>query len=105
MAIASLVADVGATNARFALLSASGDMGAVHVFSCADYASIMDAISAYLMEEQASAIMRGQHPRMAALALAGLVAGDQVVFTDQCLVVLDPRIAALVGCRQVACGQ
>jgi glucokinase len=42
----------------------------------------MDAISAYLMGKRTSAIMRGQRPHMAALAVAGPVAGDQVVFTN-----------------------
>ena len=41
---AALLADVGATNARFAALSAEGRIQRVRVLACEDYSSIEEAI-------------------------------------------------------------
>ncbi len=68
MTIVSLIADVGATNARFALLGTTGEIERVRVLACADYPSIGDAIEAYLGQEQALTPSATQRPRAAALA-------------------------------------
>jgi glucokinase len=77
----SLVADVGATNARFALIGRTGAIEAVRVFACADYPSLQDAIEAYLAADmQASGLP--VRLRAAALAVAGPVGGDRVTLTN-----------------------
>jgi glucokinase len=47
-ASARLLADVGGTNARFALELAPGSLEAVRVLACGDHASFADAMRAYL---------------------------------------------------------
>ncbi|HBF49710.1 MAG TPA: bifunctional transcriptional regulator/glucokinase, partial [Massilia sp.] len=74
-----LLADVGGTNARFALETASGRFEAVQVFSGADYATLADAIRAYLASPEAAAIGKVSH---AAIAIANPVDGDQVRMTN-----------------------
>ncbi|MEZ5582962.1 MAG: glucokinase [Candidatus Competibacteraceae bacterium] len=71
-----LIADIGGTNARFALVDAADRIYAEQVLSCADHHSITAAIAAYL--EQCPA----PHPTVAALAVATPVTGDQVTFTN-----------------------
>lgn len=73
----SLVADIGGTNARFALV-ASGATTPVEPRSlaCADYATIVDAARAYL--EQVS---RGE-PDRAAISVASPVTGDRLNMTN-----------------------
>lgn len=70
----ALVGDVGGTNARFALWQ-SGELAAVEVFACADFASPEAAISAYLQR---------QHVTIAQLCLAcaGPVQSGQVRLTN-----------------------
>ena len=41
-----LLADIGATNARFALLPRGGDIGPVHTLAVADYPQFTDAVAA-----------------------------------------------------------
>ena len=78
---ASLVGDVGATNARFALIGRNGAVEAVRVLACADYASLQDAIAAYFSDNPQA---RGSRVRLraAALAVAGPVGGDRVSLTN-----------------------
>src|SRR5258708_5295677 len=78
----SLIADVGATNARFALLGATGEIERVRVLACADYPSIGNAIEAYLGQEQGLTPSGTQRPRAAALAIAGPVTGERVALTN-----------------------
>jgi glucokinase len=82
LTIVSLISDVGATNARFALLGATGEIERVRVLACADYPSIGDAIEAYLGQEQALTSSGIQRPRAAALAIAGPVTGERVALTN-----------------------
>jgi len=72
-----LVGDIGATNARFAVLDAELRPTHARVLACDDYLTIGDAIRAYLAEEILSL-----RPRVAALAVASPVIGDQVTFTN-----------------------
>lgn len=70
-----LVGDIGATNARFAILDESG-YSRLRVLACEDWISIEDALASYLGEAPAI------RPGAAALAVASPVAGDEVRFTN-----------------------
>ncbi|HUI12078.1 MAG TPA: glucokinase [Xanthobacteraceae bacterium] len=73
----ALIGDIGATNARFALLAPSGEQSVVRTYSVDDFASLADAIEAYLTDE-GSAIK----PARAALAVASPISGDRVTLTN-----------------------
>jgi glucokinase len=77
----SLIGDIGATNARFALLDAAGKIDAVRVFPCRDYAGLAEAVGVYLEDakQQSNAPPR---PKAAAIAVAGPVIGDHVAFIN-----------------------
>lgn len=73
-----LVADIGGTNARFALATfAQGaiSVGAMHAFRAEDYESICDAAAAFLEAVQA-------RPRIACFAVAGPITDEVVEFTN-----------------------
>src|SRR5271165_5987638 len=72
-----LVADIGATNARFGLLSPKRVMLHKHTLAVADYPTIADAIIAYLGERGALPM-----PREGALAIASTITGDRVAMTN-----------------------
>jgi glucokinase len=72
-----LIGDIGATNARFALLGPDGGPRAARVCALTDYGSLHDAMEAYLNESSP-----GQRPARAALAVASPVTGDQVTMTN-----------------------
>jgi glucokinase len=71
-----LLADIGGTNARFALETGPGDIFQMRVYPCADYPGIAEVIRKYLKDMQ---IGRVNH---AAIAIAAPVDGDQVSMTD-----------------------
>jgi len=76
---ARLLADVGGTNARFALERAPGRCEEVQVLACDDHASFADAMRAYL----ASPAVQATGPvRHAAVAIANPVDGDQIRMTN-----------------------
>ncbi|ARP98306.1 glucokinase [Pseudorhodoplanes sinuspersici] len=72
-----LVGDVGATNARFALVAPDGSITAPRVYALDDYPSIADAIETYLTEE-----LPARRPMLAVLAVASPITGDQVTLTN-----------------------
>jgi glucokinase len=72
-----LVGDIGATNSRFALADTGGDVRGVRVFATDDYASLGDAIAAYLAAEAPS-----ERPTQAVMAVAAPVTGDEVTLTN-----------------------
>ena len=72
-----LVGDIGATNARFGLASPAGAVLHSSTFADADFATIGDAIRAYLA--QAGSFPR---PRIGCLAIAAPVSGDQIHMTN-----------------------
>lgn len=76
----SLIADIGATNARFAVLSPDGGLQRPRVLACEDYPTIHGAIAAYLDDELPLTDVR--QVQTAALAIAGPVTGDQVALTN-----------------------
>lgn len=77
---ARLLADIGGTNARFALEPEPGRFEAIEVLSCQQHASLADAVRAYLALPQVAA--RHQGIRHAAIAIANPVTGDQVRMTN-----------------------
>lgn len=72
----SLIGDIGATNARFALVDADSGIGSIRVLACEDYPSLEAAIAAYLADEPAAS------PGDAALAIASPIGGDRVAMTN-----------------------
>lgn len=71
-----LLADIGATNARFALL-ANGEIAQSQVLMVADYETPADAIAAYLKP-----FPKKEHPVEAALAVAGPVLDDRIMMMN-----------------------
>lgn len=73
----ALVADIGGTNARFALLTPDGAVERPIVLRCADHAGLAEAAEAYLAEVRPTV-----RPRRAAVAVAGPVSGDWFELTN-----------------------
>jgi glucokinase len=72
-----LIGDIGATNARFALVERPNRIAAPRVLPTDEYAGIGEAIAAFLADERPAA-----PPTWAALAVAAPAIGDQVTFTN-----------------------
>src|SRR4051812_41862035 len=73
----SLLADIGATNARFGLLDASGGLLHTRTLPCIGHATLEEAARAYLESAQPDA-----HPVEGAIAIAGPVTGDLLTMTN-----------------------
>ena len=71
-----LLADIGGTNARFALEIGPGAIDYVRVYPCADYPSVVEVIQQFLKDTESG---RVHH---AAIAIANPVDGDQVRMTN-----------------------
>ncbi|KMZ13324.1 Glucokinase / HTH-type transcriptional regulator (HexR) [Candidatus Burkholderia humilis] len=71
-----LLADIGGTNARFALETAPGEIGQIRVYPGADYPGIAEVMQQYLKDTK---VGRVDH---AAIAIANLVDGDHVKMTN-----------------------
>jgi glucokinase len=79
-----LLADIGGTNARFALQRAGSDGFAdIEVLACGDYPAIEDAVRAYL-DRAAARGLAADGIRHAAIAIANPVEGDEVRMTNHC---------------------
>lgn len=76
-----LLADVGGTNARFALEFAPGQIEMIAVLPCAAYPNLIDAMRAYLASPQVAAAGLPAI-RHAAIAIANPVDGDQIRMTN-----------------------
>lgn len=72
---AGLIADIGATNARFALADDKG-FYEQKVLKCEDYPTIVDAAKAYLDG------IKGEKPKHGAFAIAGPIVGDIFEMTN-----------------------
>ena len=68
-----LMADIGATNTRCALVDDNGDELAAEVFHNADFASLTALLKGYLDHRRAT-----DRPKRAAFAVAGPILGDEV---------------------------
>ena len=72
----NLVADIGGSNARFALMDPGGRPTRVVTLAVRDHATLSDAVAAYLQQQAMEC------PREAAIAIANPVCGDQVRMTN-----------------------
>lgn len=72
-----LLADIGATNARFGLVR-NGALNESRILACADFASPADAALTFLAD-----IPAADRPRQGAFALAGPVLGDEVTMINR----------------------
>jgi glucokinase len=74
----ALVADIGGTHARFALIAPGGrEIVAPLILACADFPGLAEAAEAYLKNSVPNA-----RPRMAAFDVAGPVIGDVAALTN-----------------------
>jgi glucokinase len=71
-----IIADIGGTNARFALADGNG-IYEEKILKCADYGHVTEAVEAYL-----SAAKPAQRPAKASFAVAGPVKGDSFEMTN-----------------------
>jgi glucokinase len=76
-----LLADIGGTNARFALEPGPGRIELIDVLPCAEYATLADAVRAYLASPAVAACVQAP-VRHAAIAIANPVVGDLVRMTN-----------------------
>ena len=74
-----LIADIGGTNARFALLEGHKRLNE-QVLKCADYPDLVTAVEHYL--QGAGAHTAGNRPKEAAMAIAGPITGDIIRMTN-----------------------
>ena len=81
MSALRLLADIGGTNARFALQPAGGGFADIEVLACRDYDHVKDAIAAYLARAAARGLAT-DGIRHAAIAIANPVEGDIVSMTN-----------------------
>ena len=72
-----LVGDIGATNARFGLVSPDGKILHWRSHVCDQYPTIDDALAEYLSDRGGLPM-----PRLAAIAIASAITGDQIVMTN-----------------------
>jgi len=72
-----LVGDIGATHARFGLVSPAGKLLHSRTLADEDYPTIDDALTAYLADRGALPM-----PRQGAIAIASPIAGDHVAMTN-----------------------
>jgi glucokinase len=72
-----LVGDIGATNARFGLVSPDGRVLHWRNHACQNYPTIDDALAEYLSDRAGLPM-----PRQAAIAIASAVTGDRVAMTN-----------------------
>ncbi|MFZ6777964.1 glucokinase [Undibacterium sp. Ji83W] len=79
-----LLADIGGTNARFALETAERQFEAVSVLACIDYPSLPDAIKSYLASTAVRQVQIRHDARIAhaAIAIANPIDGDSVRMTN-----------------------
>ncbi len=71
-----LVADIGGTNARFALVGPDATVESIQVLATAEHRSLAAAVEAYLE------LSGRERPRQAVFAIAGPIAGDEVRMTN-----------------------
>jgi glucokinase len=91
----AVLADIGATNARFALLVGS-DLVAAETYAVADYASPVEAMRAFLAGPAS-----GHRPQRALIAAAGPVDNGRISLTNASWVVDSVRIAKGLNLQDV----
>lgn len=78
-----LVADIGGTHARFALLDDQGERHGLKTLRCDDFDRLDQAIEHYLATAAVEAGLSALRPRRAALAVATPISGDQLRLTNR----------------------
>lgn len=91
----SLVADVGGTNARFAIVDEAGEISAVQVLAAKDYQQFSDALQ-YFMD--GVGINEWQR---AAIAVAAPVHASSFGFANSHWYIVKREVEALLGCSTV----
>ena len=91
-----LIGDIGATNARFALVQPDGSTTPPRVYALNDYPSISHAIDTFLAEESPPA-----RPGQAVLAVASPITGDQVTLTNHTWTFSIEALRRHVGLRRL----
>jgi glucokinase len=91
----TLLADIGGTNARFALID-GGELGAVEHVKVADFASVRDAIADVLARNSGGAAVNA-----AVLAVAGPVTNNRCVMTNSHWVIDGNELRAGFGLQSV----
>ncbi|MEB0140878.1 MULTISPECIES: glucokinase [unclassified Undibacterium] len=81
MSFPKLFADIGGTNARFALEIAPGELAAVQVLPCAEYATLAAALQSYLSAAAVQAA-GGALVQQAGIAIANPITGDHISMTN-----------------------
>ncbi|MGE0407847.1 MAG: glucokinase [Amphiplicatus sp.] len=97
MADEALVADIGGTNARFALADLAGPaprLSETRRFRAEDFATVEEAVAAYLKGVAAK-------PKAASFAVAAPVAGARMAFTNSSWVLDIERLGAALGLDDV----
>lgn len=90
-----LIADIGATNARFALADGKG-IYSEYVLPCADYPGLADAVRGYLVK-----VKNTEPLRRAAIAIAGPVTGDIFKMTNHPWAFSVTETAAALGLEKL----
>jgi glucokinase len=91
----ALLADIGGTNARFALLH-DGEIGPVEHVKVADYATVIDAITAFLARHGAAT-----PPGAAILGIAGSITNNRVSLTNSVWTIDAAQLREVVGFEAV----
>lgn len=91
----ALIADIGGTHARFALLR-NGNVGSQQRLAVSDYESVFDAIDAYLRREA-----HGATPERAVLAAAGPPQHGRIQMTNSNWSLDATELAAALGMKRV----
>jgi len=87
----ALLGDIGATNARFALLS-NGNLNAISSFEVAKFRQFTDALAVFIMEH-----CRQTQIHKALLAIAGPVKGERVALTNSSWVIDISELQMVLG--------
>lgn len=88
-----LIADIGGTNARFALLDGQERLNE-QVLACADYPDLVTAVEHYLKEA-------GAHTKEAAMAIASPITGDLIRMTNHVWQFSATRVREQLGLRRL----
>lgn len=93
-----LIADIGGTNARFALLQTNVRLDE-QVLACADYPDLVSAVEHYLKQAGADS---GEHrPKEAAMAIAGPITGDVIRMTNHVWQFSAARVRQQLGLKRL----
>jgi glucokinase len=91
----ALVGDIGATNARFAIVAPDGTLTRSRVLVCEEYPGIAQAIAAYLADAN------GTKPTRGVLAIAASPTGDTVAMTNHPWTFSIKQLRAELGMREL----